>query len=422
MLDLQNVQHLRRPGRIGTIVEGQGDVTRVAFAPAPDDERTTGLEDPLAGDQRARRIVGQAAQPVAGRRDHPQQFACALVVQVVAVGQRAQSGGDLRAQVRVGGQGGMVEHLPDARILGAHPPERDLIHPEAARGLHLIERTHGVEIPHRVGTALRIGVAEGGIQAGRIERRPGSGVLRTGQGVLNGVGGGGRIAARPVVAVVADVEHHLPGFQGAQPQLQRRLQPPLGRHRTGKSAIGVLVVGHQVDPVADRAQRRIRIAVVIERQRHVEPQSQPGRPGVQLPHEGHERRLAGRWNLLEIDHQAARVDPGHGGEQTCFQRRPATRVVHRQGERPAVPALGPVVVVVDQRHQAQVGVPLGPEVAEQRRRLDRVVGRQPGGGEVQPFGVEFRQALEVLLEGGKTVVVPVDVEAGHLGSPPDRPG
>ena len=105
----------------------------------------------------------------------------------------------------------------------------------------------------------------------------------------------------------------------------------------------------------------------------------------------------------------------HVGQQTRLERRPPRRITQRHGQRTTVPVLGAVVVVVHERHHAQPRCLYGVQIGQQAGSLGRVVGRQAGGREMQPLGVQLGQVTQVLPERGKTVVVPVDVEPRDLG-------
>ena len=115
-LVFQDVEDLRRPVGVGTVVEGQCELAGLVAGPLDDIGGRHGLVGLIVD---VARVLVDLEGPLAGRRllGHAQNLAFTLEIDVLAGADHAQAVGRGRVV-------GAAEHRPDRRVLGAEPPQR----------------------------------------------------------------------------------------------------------------------------------------------------------------------------------------------------------------------------------------------------------------------------------------------------------
>ncbi len=364
----------------------------------------------LGRDQAVVGVDLDAARARGRRRAHVQHLALAVEVHARTWRDRLQPDG-LQRTVR------LAEIVPDARVLGAHPPERIAPRAIVVAELDLVEDGGGVEEPDDVVGPIVVDVAVGRIQRVVVEAGGRLGIAGGLGRVVEDLGlafdGLAVLAQLPVVAVVAERDDH-PGRVELRGVLVEVLLVPVlagRRSRLAPALAGVaapvLVVGHQHDGV----RRRLECLQVPVRvgERHGDPdfasERFQRRPG--LGHQNRILRQRRRRDVFQVEHVAAvaaalgQVDEvGHqGGARGGIGQQVA-------GQRTVEQA---VVGVGDRRqHRRRVlgagDDRLGLRVRRHRDRTQRAVQKDP-------LRRDHVELVDVLGQRGTRALVPRDIEA-----------
>lgn len=96
-------------------------------------------------------------------------------------------------------------------------------------------------------------------------------------------------------------------------------------------------------------------------------------------------------------------------EQRSYGLGAGGRIGEHLAEHVAFPGLRVVTVVIYQRHDRKAGTSQLNEVKRQLLPHGVIRGDRPGcTGEMEPFRDQFVDVGDVLFEGGKAIVVPID--------------
>ena len=403
---LQDVEDLRGEAGIGPVVEAEDDLAG-AGADLVDLPGLRQGQVRLADDEPGRRV--EVELPAAGlrRRADPPDVAVPVEDEVVA-------GRDLR-------EPGEVERLravlaperPQRGVLGAEPPERRPLDPRRVRRADLVERRHRVGQPDLVGASLLVPVGEVGVERLRVELDRGLGVGRDHRRLLEARGGrGGRgVAAarlRPVVGVSRDRHDQLLARDERRRRLQVPDEPVLGGDGPRRRREPVLVVVHENDGVGVAADALVVVGRVGRRQRHEELRVLAVEGPGELGDEAGEVLLVTLGHLLEVEHHAGTVRPGHVGHELGDRLRAGLRARQHLPELGGEPPRS--VAVVDEGHDLEVRAGRAQPLVEPRVRLHD----HPPVGRDDVQGLRHQQVdlRVVLAQGREARGVPRNVERG----------
>ena len=382
MFLLEHVEDLRRPGAVGTIVEGQRELV-LAIAGAVD---LIGLGQAVEVDvgDRAPRPCHCAARAGHRRGGDLEDLARALDVDVVAGGDRVDRRGRRQRAVIA------AEQRPQARILRPQPPQRDAADPGAMEHGNLVIGGGRVEQPDDV-AAVTLAIGEAAVAAGAVEGRHRPRIARRLPRFLDAE----RIAAAivPVIGVGADRDDELGGGDAAGGIGDRLGEPMLRGDRAGGAARLMLVIGHQEDLVGDLGiGGQVPIGIGDRRgDRHAPAARREA--ALRLAQERAVIGLRGKRQILEIEEGAAggiarqpRDQPvEEGGARTWIGEQ-------RGGARPVPSAVARVLDHRDQHRAACRAVEDGAAggIAEDGEMMIGTGDRDPAGNDpVELFDVPF---------------------------------
>ena len=163
---LQDVENLRRPVRIGSVVEAERDLLRVVAVlrrrcrRADRSPSTPAVIDAVLRRDGVVVVHGDDAPAVLRLAGDAQDVALALGVDVVA-------GLDLREVLHRVGRAGVVPDLPQGVVFRAEPPEREGLDAQRARGAHLVQNRDGVEEPDLM-AHVRVLIVVGEVDVQRV--------------------------------------------------------------------------------------------------------------------------------------------------------------------------------------------------------------------------------------------------------------
>ena len=258
MLGLQNVEDLRRPVRIGSVIESQRQLLG----------RLTDAMNHKAGGQASVFFVDDVAGILldlqiakAGLRIgfHPEDLAFGAVqVDVFGIG------GDV-FQVRRGRQIVALAHQGQHRgILGAEPPQGIASGSIVIGGVDLVEHRHGIQEPDVMVGAVAFAVGEMRIVGGLVELDGGAGIARRAHRVMEGQYIGAP-TIHPVIGIGAQRDDRRIGRQFAHAPVENFFVPALSGDRARLARIVVLVIGHQHRVIDDLRISLVRPVAIIER-------------------------------------------------------------------------------------------------------------------------------------------------------------
>ena len=350
MVPLEHRKDFGRVLGVRPVIECQRDELRPVAGAAHDiGRRQAGIPfvvDQLGLADSGRREV-QLARAFLRRRIDPQDLAVAFDVDVVGLCDAAKVGA-FAMPVAPG-----LEHIPEAGILRAKPPQRDRPDAKAREHLHLVPAGSGVQHPHLmpVRRCCRIlvrvvEIAEAGVAAGLVPRRDRAAVVRGQPCFLDGLHIG--MVAMPIVGIVAERDDHLVRGQALELLCEMAREPAVRGDRPWLAALPVLVIGHQHDLVGHARQPLCRPFGIIDRHGHRHDAVSGREARVEIRHEALQRGDAGLREVLEVDHHAAIARPVERGIDLADQRRAPRRIFHDRGRAGAVPLC--VCGVLEHRH------------------------------------------------------------------------
>ena len=398
VLGLEDVEDLRRPLRIGAVIEGQRDLVR---------QRAGALDHVRSGQAGVALVVDAAVVLVhidgtcarCGLRSDLEHFALAFDVDVLALADRAQL---VRRRCPVVA----AQHRPDRRVLRTKSPQRIAVGFVVVGGMDLVVRGDAVEEPHLMRNAVVVAVGEAWVLRIRIERDPRLGV----RGEIHRVLEGERIGAaptRPVVAVVADRHDGLVRIERLHALVQVAFEPVLAGDAARVLARPVFVVGHQQFEVDDVGVALVVPCGIVEGHRQHDAPAVRIERIVEFVEEGLEVLLRAVGDFLEVHRHALEVV---GGDE-CDDLRDA-RLAHRRIRQHACQTLAvPVAVhgVLQQRQDRGGGFLRADQV--QRLGIDAGMQRHVRAAHAHPAGDHPVQRGQRTLQRGIAAVIPVDVEA-----------
>ena len=380
-------------------------------APAGDGRRAGEGDDFLVGDQVVRALDGDLAHAGLLRRGHAQHLALALVEHVVSG--TGMPYGLERACV---GIAAAAERLPQARILGAEAEQRQPARLHGQGCTDLVVGGCAVQIPDlMLLTAGIVDIREGRIQGGRIEAQRGARRFQQLPGFLDGnLPGPSR--ARPIVAVRPDANDQLGGIDAIEMTVEQCLVPALARQRTGLAALEMLVIGHQDEAIDQACELGVVVFGFVGRNGNQQSKAVGAKARRKLLDQRVETRLRLQRKLLEVEDQA-RILAGLEVGVDVVDEGGARLVGGKHFRHPlAVPGSGLRIVVVDERQHLQVRR-VGVDPPAHQRFLLRVVALDAAirALQMQPFDDQHVERAGIALQGGETVVIPVDEMGVPLG-------
>ena len=192
------------PATVRPVVEGQRDAMRRRRSRALDHVRRRDLVPLHARDQFGTRVHADGATAHGRLRLDAQDLALAAELHVVAGGNRGQVTHDIRHRAR-------TDHVPERRIFGAQPPERDAARTKSDGGREFVPRRRRIKKPDLM--IHRIGVGPGRDRIERWRRECNLAVMLANEAhhLRERRCIGGSLVARvvPVIAVGADRENGL---------------------------------------------------------------------------------------------------------------------------------------------------------------------------------------------------------------------
>src|ERR1700722_12551270 len=271
VLTFQDVQNLRGPIWIGTVVEGQDDFIG-AVAVAGDSIRLRRVLEILVGNLFAVGIDREIARAVGRLLFNAENFALALHVYILPRRYIFEFVGCASVSWD-------VPYLPQGAVFAAEAPQSEGLNTQSLGGAHVVERGDSVEEPDIVTDAALIQVAEVRIHRVIIEDNVFIGVARREPSFLNADGRGfffafGQLSvfrfARPVVTVVGDSADDLVFGDDGFSEGQVFYEPILRSHRAGVGPGIVLVVIHEHNAVGCGGDGRVVVFVALRRNGDVE--------------------------------------------------------------------------------------------------------------------------------------------------------
>ena len=375
-LGLEDVEDLRRPARIGAVVEGQGHLARLLAQSLDNPCRREHLVG-LVTDEAGRLVEGEAALAGCRLGGHVQHFPEAVEVDVVA-GRHVGQGRDGRHVIVPTEQG------PDPRVLGTQAPDGIAPGAPGVRDLDLVVQGGGIEEPHFVRDLLVVGIPEGGVQGRMVEHHRHAGIMGRLHGLVEGDGLGVVFPLGPVVAIGAQGQDDLVRVEALQILGQLALEPGLGRGRAWRAGLPMLVVHHRHDGVGGLLQGPQGPVRVIHRHRHPDLPVRRVEGEVCLRDELRIGRQGFRRQVLEIEDVTGEAALFRQGLEVpdqgsaCLRR--AEQLFDRLGDPDSVNRIvdhrhdgGPLCGIPDQLLRPGVG--RGGKLAV-RRRYHHPLGRQ----------------------------------------------
>jgi hypothetical protein len=396
MLALEDVEDLRRPFGIGTIVEGQRELFRAIAGPHHD----IGRRHPREIDVGDRTVLGRhrITDTGDGLGGDLQDLSIALDIDVGARRHGVDRIGDRQFPMIA------PPDRPEPRVLGAEPPQRDAPQSCLLQEGDLVVRRRRIEQPDLMLNAA-LGIGEAAVAAGLVEGRHRAGV----RGVLprfldvERVAVAALSAGMPVVSVGADRDDQLRRRDAACRIGDHAGEPALRGDRARRAARLVLVIGHEEDLVGHLGVGRQVPVGVRDRRGDRDHPAARREAGAGL---GEERAVVGlrrRRQILEIVEDAARMVRGEERYELVEERRAGLRIGCAAG---AVPIAVDRVLHHRQDHRAmhRLVQDIAPGLVAEHGDLVILAGdRDPAGD--QPV-----ELLDVPRETGRARLVPRHVE------------
>ena len=389
----EDVEDLRRPHRVGPVVERERDQPGMVAA-AIDNVGGGQLRELLIGNE-AVRVGGDGTQPGLGRRRHLKDFAAPLDLHVGAGGNLAQAA---ESRLRAA-----PPHRPQRRILCPQPPQRGRIDAKRARNRQLISRGGCVQHPHFMVFAAVIIVSVGRVPRSGIPAHGRIVVARLRPGLFDRQLVRRLGTRRPVIGIVADAHDHLGSRYLPQPRRQRRAEPRFGCDRAGSARLPMLVVCHQEYAVRCMGVGGIIPVRIVERGGDADQPAVWRKGRVHLAQEGEQVAVRCRGHLLKVEDDAVAVHCGDIVGQLAFKRGAFGRVSQQRRQSLAVPVA--LVRVLDHRQHQR---PPGHRRAQDRGTAHVGLGRDRVIGAVDREPVRHHpvELADVALQAGRAVVCP----------------
>ena len=178
MLSLEDVENLRGPCRIRTVVEGHG---KSVFAEtiARHTIRLGQTVERFVVDESGLLVNTQIALAVGGPGLDVQDFAAALHVDVLARRDIFQSIGSIGLSRR-------IPHPPQGAIFRTQPPQGEGLDAEHLGGAHFVQGSHCIEKPDIVAEVIVVAIAEVRVERVAVKINVFFGIARPDPGFLHG--------------------------------------------------------------------------------------------------------------------------------------------------------------------------------------------------------------------------------------------
>ena len=347
----QDVENLRRPARIGTVVKRDGEFF-LCRAKLVDVVREWDRVVIFVGEKIGLGVVGEAALAALWSIDEPPDIA-------VAFENKVRTGRDVDELLTHGVVGaGRVPDAPDRGVGVAEAEQHRALHAEALAGAQLVVASDGIEHPDLVLVIVFVDVGVTRVERGIVEIDVGFGFEGVEQSFLHAKFCGGSpllvVFARPVVGEIRDADDDFLGRDLLHHLMEIFDKPILSGDRAWRRRNPVLIEIKQNDRVALFAEEFVIVGVVTSRQfdHQFQTDSVEGRAefGDELSKIG--LRLIG--DGLEIDDDAGLVRLDGVFDDLADEAMPCLLI--RQQLHHFVDAPDLAVIVVEQTHDRQLDV------------------------------------------------------------------